>query len=71
MSNLRELTRDFTNDDYMVVVAGTSDIPDMAKENCLVLDLELLTIAKKTNLIVPGIPLRFHKPIINNHINEV
>ncbi|KAG8265422.1 hypothetical protein J6590_095102 [Homalodisca vitripennis] len=62
--------RKLTKQDYVVILAGTNNVPDHCDGLCVSLGRALEGLAD-TNVIVLGIPKRFDAPNLNDVINGV
>lgn len=68
--NLKSLTKNFTTKDFVIVLAGTNDF---AEKGTAEVNFNLSTLeeaAQRTNVIFPGIPLRFDTQDLNRHISR-
>lgn len=71
--DLIKLTSDFTTKDYVVIVAGTNDVQNLNCNNDSICpDIEnVLSLANHTNVLYPGVPLRYDNLYMNKAIMKL
>ncbi|KAG8324757.1 hypothetical protein J6590_084788 [Homalodisca vitripennis] len=60
IENIEELTESYQNGDYVIVLAGTNNFNNRTPDLDFRFDL-IKQVARKTNVVIPGIPHRFDK----------
>ena len=61
------MSADFTEDDCVLVIGGTNDMPH--PDSIIPFSQQCADISKHTNIIVSAIPHRFNRPEINANID--
>lgn len=73
--NLENLTTNFTEEDYVVIIGGTNDVPDANTRNFnsrTHFNFNVFNnLTKKTNVIFPGVLRRFDQPALNYKIKDL
>lgn len=72
VESVREQTKDFGTNDYLIVLGGTNNItePNMNHLPQVIQKIEeIVPLSQKTNVIISTIPNRFDRPELNKTIN--
>ncbi|KAG8262322.1 hypothetical protein J6590_054753 [Homalodisca vitripennis] len=69
--DVKELTKELSNDDHLLVIAGTNNIESTSIEQLLKDIQTLIKNSKHTNLVLATIPMRFDTPNLDLKISTV
>ncbi|KAG8318416.1 hypothetical protein J6590_001528 [Homalodisca vitripennis] len=69
--DVKELTKELSNDDHLLVIAGTNNIESTSIEQLLKDIQTLIKNSKHTNLVLATVPMRFDTPNLDLKISTV